>query len=835
MSIQVTAGPRSLVALGLGISDVATLVSLGQRLGNWMTAASGDADFLELLDQDEMDIIRRRGLVDVARFNKQWGTKMALLINGEAEVYEGDVAEQQLEKLGRFTALMVCVVAALDAFAPVELVKSILGNVLLELLRTTDYGADVLKSRYPHRLNSWRSSATLRGLSGRAREIRHDLVKKKLVIGGLMPKGDSEHMVDFVVWLLAESSESYVTPSSDVAGVALCLSQLGIDILSVEGFGQPDLPTSCRLIYNQYAITQAPDDSLRSSRELLSRVPRTTVSLQNPEESLSNFPVDAETGNRCRAAWSIGVRAAQSVACRPLTHLPNTELFYDDDFKYVFYDSGKRPRRTRTEIHTLAWSHAFFANDELYQGLEEIFQHESPTTLAWLLEQTNAEVDPLYSQTRIWNFMMQDAIKINAFTVFQAFFMGYFYSVFLNLVDISPLRIQTVEGAWGYRSPIFLRDVRTSWLPFSARGTTPGLRVVKRESVLSILAALLLGKPELITRKKTTFNQRNWCLGVIEKRALLARSLLKPCRTIREVGCFVMLDVDVSGIPVDTEGLVRPGIPSIQLSKSIEVEAPKSKYPRTIEDATFHIEPDWDGNPENMLLCVRYMGRRVETINPATADVTFLRCVIPPTDWTTEAAIKTSALPLSDIVEWTVPDLLGTNPFPQPSDNTDKVLTVHLSLPGRPRLRYFAAEKYQNRKYDVRVVTNNIQFQEQGRRKPLVIIDGGEPDCSPTADDWAPREILYQVAVMEAAGTIDSNDLSAVRDYDQMLAALSNSETPFQFSGLSPLRWPQFSEGDEQESRGPVLDPAKKRALVRYVSSAEPLKGLTDRGLSEVK
>jgi hypothetical protein len=255
MSLQVSTGYGSLVALGIGLGDIATLVSLGKRFGNWMSAASGDEDFLKLLDQDEMDILQRRGLLDVARFNKMWGAQMGLLANGNPTIFDGEVAEKALEKLGRFTAIMVCVVAALDAFASSDVVKSILRRVLLELLRTTDYGADILASQFSHRLNAWTSSATLRGLSVEARQIRRGLLQQNLVVDGLMPKDDAILVVTFLGWLLTENSETYITPSSDVAGIAYCLSQLGVDILSVEGLERPCLPTACRLIYNQEAIT----------------------------------------------------------------------------------------------------------------------------------------------------------------------------------------------------------------------------------------------------------------------------------------------------------------------------------------------------------------------------------------------------------------------------------------------------------------------------------------------------------------------------------------------------------------------------------------------------
>ena len=41
------------------------------------------------------------------------------------------------------------------------------------------------------------------------------------------------------------------------------------------------------------------------------------------------------------------------------------------------------------------------------------------------------------------------------------------------------------------------------------------------------------------------------------------------------------------------------------------------------QDCTRHIEADWNGVPDRILLCIRYRGRRIGSINPAHADHAF--------------------------------------------------------------------------------------------------------------------------------------------------------------------------------------------------------------------
>ena len=737
MSIQATTGPGSLIALGISVSDVATFYGLARRVGNWLTAASGDQILLDLLDQDEMDIIRRRGLIDILRFNKVWGSKMRLLANGGPTSFEGNDAEKNLDRFSRFTATMVCTVAALGAFAPIVIVKSVLRKTLVELLRTSDFGEDVLASQYTNRVNSWRSAADIRGLSSRAREIRQILLGRGCIIGGLMPIGDSPLMVHFLVWLLSGSTATYVTPSSDVAGVGACLADLGIDILSVHGLGDDSAITPCTLEYSPSAILQSSvSDNAAQVSDVLSRIPLTTVSLRNPEESLTKFPVDLRTSNRCRHAWTAGHRAAQYLGHSPLGPAQDTKSPFDD-LQYVFYDKGNEPARVRTSVGALAEAHAFAVNRELCQGLETELQNESDATLDWLLDQT---IESFSSTPQVWSSKFEDVNRINAFTVFQAFFMGYYYGIFWDLVDTSTLQLQVVDGCWGYRSTNFLCNMRTLYLD-PDRLKESGVFIMRREDIISIISTLFCGNHKIITRiSRDSYNKDNWCLGVIGQRALLVRSLLNPCKTISDVGKFIMLDVDVSGIPTDSQGLIRPGIRDPGEYHDLSILGtliPGNMSETPTEDVTFHVEADWDGDPENILLCVRYKGRRINTINPAVADVVFCIALVAPIP---------NPLPACEIAkqDWSAQDCLNRNPIPP----TDLEVPYIMCVPGQPRLRYAALYWYQER-HVVRLASNCLQTAVKEAKKEAksrhsknsyIIITGDEEPLS--RHDRIPSEVI---------------------------------------------------------------------------------------------
>ena len=753
MSVQVATGPGSLISLGISVGDVATFYGMARRVGNWLTAASGDRTLFSLLDSDELDVIRRKGLIDILRFNKIWGSRMTLLANGGPMSFTGNDAEKNLDRFPRFTALMVCIIAALSAFAPSEVVRAVLRNVLLDLFQTSEFGEDVLASQFTDRTNAWRSAADVRGLSSEARSIRQNLLREGVILDGLMPAGESPLMVKFLVWLLASNEPNYITPSSDVAGVGVCLANLGIDVLSVGGLGSEPTDTPCRLDFCPNAILQSIGSGNPTKvSDTLSRVPSTTISLRSPEESCTKFPVDVRTCNRCRDAWMAGQKAAEYVACLPRRSDFRRDLS-SEDVKFVFYDKGLDPIRTRTGIGSLAEAHAFVVNREVCHYLEIVLERESNDTVEWLLDQTIESFD---ISTQVQNPKFGDTDKINAFTVFQAFFMGYYYTILLKLVDTSSLQIQVVDGSWGYRNNAFLCNMRTLYLsPDNPR--EPGVLLLKREDVISILSTLLFSTPRIITRiRRNSYSKDNWCLGVIGKRALLTRSLLNRCFTCQDIASFVLLDIDVSGIPCDIQGLVRPGVGDDRHEYYYGVNAPVFHAPRndiraSTEDVSFHIEADWNGDPETMLICVRYKGRRINTINPAVADEIFCQSASSPV---------TRVLPIEDTatVPWTVSDYLNLRPLPPNGCSAPYIL----SIPGRPRLRYAALYWYYFRSI-IRMASNCVQtaINEAKSRtyrtnyESFMIIAANDSTISKNED--LPQEVLMKLNNLEEKTRRDPN------------------------------------------------------------------------------
>jgi hypothetical protein len=131
------------------------------------------------------------------------------------------------------------------------------------------------------------------------RLVREDLVKKTLVMQGYVRQAEVSDISNFLYWLLTQDSEDYYTSSSDLAGIACCLCHLSFDILSVEGFDALySRETPCRVVYDSRLRLDGQNGDCSFLRPMggrnqwkMERELSTTVSLTQPEETFSTFPI----------------------------------------------------------------------------------------------------------------------------------------------------------------------------------------------------------------------------------------------------------------------------------------------------------------------------------------------------------------------------------------------------------------------------------------------------------------------------------------------------------------------------------------------------------------
>lgn len=635
---------------------------------------------------------------------------------------------------------MTYLVAVLDQFARPQLVRDILQRVLKSLLKLHEYGEDVLRSQYSSRLNAWRSTSALRGINQAANEYRQEMIRDGHVLSGWLPQPESRHVEDFLVWFLGSQEPIFNTPSSDVAGMAACLARLGFDILdveSVEHLGTGRGP--CTVIYSAQPFLHNMIPSVEGAKAIASRDPSITVPLQRPWEAVRVFPVTKDVQKKCIVAWKRGQKAAKALK----VYVQGEDVkgghyrvpFGGQDAVTYHVISTESPAAGCSgEFLGLVRGFGLYTNFELIKQLQRCLGSTPPSVLSWILATTNFELSEGDIPVSFPN--MDDQRKLEAFCVFQSFFMGYYYDIFGRLVETSSLTSQTVEGSWGFRSPDFLRYMRK----FRRMVGLPGVRgraYFRRSHVIALLSMLFLGGQATNYEAKEADESFKGiqCLGIVGKRTLVANSLLGKCASPQQLGRFTLLDVDVGGIPRDFNGLIKPGIlpPEFPLQNHV---GPYARHDISEvspgEDVTFHIEADWEADPETVLLCVRHRGRRVACISPFFADRLFCRAFVPPGK-KNDTQGSSSRSKISGI-EAGISNLTQDEPV-LPYSSAGSRCPVLFQALDCPRLRYAACALYGER-VNVKVATDCVEnarlkpFTGPRRRSGVDVVVGGMTELS---------------------------------------------------------------------------------------------------------
>ncbi|CAJ2510266.1 Uu.00g061660.m01.CDS01 [Anthostomella pinea] len=641
MSIQRNIGSSGLVAAGVGVGDVATLVSLGYRIGNWFTAEKGDVDFLALIEESEFDFLKRQGVIDIQRFDKTWSCRVRLLENGVPQHFEGAPVKNLLSSTCHWTVMMTCIVAVLDEFASSSTVRNICKEFLRRLfsseegVRTTQ---DLLDSSLQIRINGWRSAAVVREMNVACQRIHIDLLKQGLMVQGFMPSTETAEAVEFLYWLVCQKTEVHRTTSSDIAAIAYCLTNLSFEVLTVKNFcPSSGRETSCCLIYDNAPIYTGAGTGSMSTAMRQRFAPRelsTTVSLTQPEETFSTFPISRDTAARCRDAWQQGIDAGKPIILGPGE---SAESGFTCDLIMTFRNKGEsvaNQRRIESGAWRIASLLAVFSTDEVNGKLSVVLGLDSPGSLSRIAEVITS--DNMSGETGL-EVALNEPTVLEAFTVCQAFFMGYYYKIFSSIVDTSTLEVKTVAGCWGYRSADFLRRIHKSFQRTNGliSGSDKNQFSMTRTDVLSFIATMYANIDVKLPKGGfvPSLSHQELCAGVVGKRIVLLNSLINECETIQDIFRFVILDCDAGGIPRTSEGLVLTGIPPRVPTWEECGQSPGTEKAVVLvgskEYCTRHIEANWDGLPEHMLLCIRYKGRRTGALNPVQADIIFCLGSIP--------------------------------------------------------------------------------------------------------------------------------------------------------------------------------------------------------------
>jgi hypothetical protein len=281
--------------------------------------------------------------------------------------------------------------------------------------------------------------------------------------------------------------------------------------------------------------------------------------------------------------------------------------------------------------------------------------------------------------------------------------MGYWYTVLDNLVDTTDLEVKSISGQWGYLHQDFytkLQSIVTNHddQPDRLDIETRNEALISTSKVLQLIGLLYANVdvriPEISSA--STLEHQAICVGIIGKRAVICKSLLRNSCTPYEAAKYVILDCDVGAIPRNKDGLVWTGInPEFSWSagfRMLDISVQKGfELQGSDEDCTRHIQIDWEGDFGAVLLCIRYRGRRIATVSPALADRIFLE------KWQAPSSQKTSRYAISHpVYEVTLEALANAGgllmPLVRHGDSATSVIVVQSR--GNDCFRYAAAAWY---------------------------------------------------------------------------------------------------------------------------------------------
>jgi hypothetical protein len=436
------------------------------------------------------------------------------------------------------------------------------------------------------------------------------------------------------------------------------------------------------------------------------------VNLQYPEESLAKFPVDSATANQCREAWSAGVEVASHIEVKACVGKGKRGAA----LAYQLNSLAEQPAgrtRYRSPVYRLAASLALVLDHEIVVALQRVLREVSDATVKWLcadiqnmIQAEDSDEDPFATKVLGGEFEgvehvdQHDLVKINSFTILQSFFMGYFYAVFGALLDTDALLIPVVEGAWGFRSLDFLHLMAmnvsyTNRISEDDKQPATTTRTLSSNAILEIMSRLFLCH-EISTSSMDSFSTFGTPIGLVQTRALLLRSLVMPCHKLSEIGRFILLDMDASGVPTNKVGIVISGTGDLRRNL-FEEEYPLLNAMKAISgtaDATSHIEADWDQDPESTLLCVRYQGRRLRTLNPSLAELFLLKTItVPPGQLGTKTAEHKIKTPVK-MLNWSINDFFTRSPATVEEAGILTELRMNIDLASHPVLTRFIALFY---------------------------------------------------------------------------------------------------------------------------------------------
>ena len=443
MALTFVKNSWQLVNWGFSVTDITTLIGAGRGVITWLNADGRDSNLLSFLNLDETGLDLRPGLLDTTTLNKRWGKEVLLLQNGRPVRLKPEGVESAIEDIRRFTWMMTLITTCLDAALTGRSVENVICNFIASLFdgRTQPGIQEYLQKDIPLHIQGWRSTAAVRMIFPRARDVWNKLERQGIHQSGSIPEQESEGLARMLIWVVTKGPNTLYTASSDVYAVGILLSELGFDSLRFavgkREYNEDALITLIKIdgLLLEHQIIRPARDIRRGMR----------IPLSNMEDAVSLWPENPEKNNRRRMIFTDGMSSAMGISFSACVGSKDHRSL-GTAIRVV--STEKQPaRRADTKVFTLMNRYFLIPTNYLLSSLTNLIG-------SWNIRQERFSYI-LQLGEDVFPGDQEDDLGEE----FQIFLMGYYYSALGSIVDTSRLVCKEVFGSWGWGDSKFFQHL----------------------------------------------------------------------------------------------------------------------------------------------------------------------------------------------------------------------------------------------------------------------------------------------------------------------------------------------------------------------------------------
>ena len=625
MALNIQAGARSLVQVGLSVSDIGALFQFGRVFGNWLRVTSSDNDLFITLCEDYGVMLKRGGLIDLVQMENCWSHQLHQIHEGQVIYDNAESRKENDGQLGSFSWLMVAIVTALDPCLTPDELRTIIIELFVKLLGGDDEFdvRESLQMQIQTNIESWRSTGVVRGMQGPLhatfKTCRSSLAGTTSVPH--LTRAERRELLDFLEWLLAGKSDHISLLSATLYSVAAALETARIQV----NLGEPCPSTIGQLVIqyvNEEDGISAMLNALRSGELFTERenntVPPTRVSYvaYEPSQMIKTLPCAIPTRNKLATFWHKGTEAAESVHPKAVARIRRTGV------KYIVEQYDECTSLWPGQMTNLSSEHFPVDSEKLLLSINALIESVPEHLRPWVhrCAKLDAGINDLDN-----TFTVE---QMDVFLCLQSLVFGYWYKLLEPWVSTAYLEKGTyLYGVWGYRDTYLLVMIRAAatQLRLGNSNLTDGL---SREEMLRLLGVMFAGrfKDNTGRSRKQKPILSHGMVAILDRVSIVSMSLLNITDDAQQQARFAIVSLPIVNVFPDSDGELWTGdAPGIQFQ---ECPSPTLQPSGKVPKLHWSIYPKMttvDGRLSNVIMMARCGGVVVGGFNPADADAALLR------------------------------------------------------------------------------------------------------------------------------------------------------------------------------------------------------------------